>query len=296
MGLVESIACEWLKNMEDLFGMLFCESILHSTCLEFHKLLSKLIDLLLAHDSSEDICLAQCVSCDYLRDLHYLFLIDNYAVCLLQDVLKARIRVFDCGETVSGLPYAVMEYAGGGTLRRYLSDHGKLSLAESVQLLHDMLCGLAALHAHGMVHRDVKPDNIWLTADGGFRLGDFGLVLLPGYLEEPGRIFGTAAYMSPEQARDSTSVDARSDLYSLAVVLAEALTGERLRPKGSFAETIKFILSDRSAPPVDRLKIVATEKLAILLGRMLDTLPALRPPSAAAVLAELDAMTLPKRD
>ena len=206
------------------------------------------------------------------------------------------IRVFDFGETVSGAPYAAMEYAGGGTLRHHLADHGKIPLPEAVQLLHDMLCGLATLHAHGMVHRDVKPDNIWLTVDGGFRLGDFGLVLLPGYLEEPGRIFGTAAYMSPEQARDSTSVDARSDLYSLAVVLAETLTGERLRPKGSFAETIKFILSDRSAPPVDRLKIVATEKLAILLGRMLDPLPALRPPSAAAVLAELDAMTLPKRD
>ncbi len=206
------------------------------------------------------------------------------------------IRVFDCGETVSGLPYAVMEYAGGGTLRRYLSDHGKLSLAESVQLLHDMLCGLAVLHAHGIVHRDVKPENIWLTTDGDFRLGDFGLVRLPGYPEERGKIFGTASCMSPEQARDSSSVDGRSDLYSLAAVLFEALTGERLRPKGSFSEIIRFILADRSAPPVDRLKAVATEKPARLLARMLEPLPELRPQSAAEALAELDAMELPKRN
>ena len=158
-----------------------------------------------------------------------------------------------------------------------------------------MLCGLAVLHAHGIVHRDVKPENIWLTTDGDFRLGDFGLVRLPGYPEERGKIFGTASCMSPEQARDSTSVDGRSDLYSLAVVLFEALTGERLRPKGSFSEIIRFILADRSAPPVDRLKAVATEKPARLLARMLEPLPELRPQSAAEALAELDAMELPKR-
>ena len=163
----------------------------------------------------------------------------------------------------------------------------------AVRLLREMLRGLAALHAHDMVHRDVKPDNIWLTSDGDFRLGDFGLVQLPGYPEERGKIFGTASCMSPEQAHDSTSVDARSDLYSLAVVLFEVLTGDRLRPKGSFAETLKFILSDRSAPPVDRLKVVATENLALLLGRMLEYSPALRPRSATEILAELDAMSLP---
>ncbi|WP_294482432.1 serine/threonine-protein kinase [uncultured Victivallis sp.] len=203
------------------------------------------------------------------------------------------IRVFDCGETVSGLPYATMEYADGGTLRRQLTGHRRLPLATAVRLLREMLRGLAALHAHDMVHRDVKPDNIWLTSDGDFRLGDFGLVQLPGYPEERGKIFGTASCMSPEQAHDSTSVDARSDLYSLAVVLFEVLTGDRLRPKGSFAETLKFILSDRSAPPVDRLKVVATENLALLLGRMLEYSPALRPRSATEILAELDAMSLP---
>ena len=108
------------------------------------------------------------------------------------------IRVFESGETVSGLPYAVMEYASGGTLRRRLSECGRLSLAESVHLLRSMLCGLAVLHGRGMVHRDVKPDNIWLTSGGDFRLGDFGLTRIPGYPEERGKIFGTASFMSPE--------------------------------------------------------------------------------------------------
>lgn len=203
------------------------------------------------------------------------------------------IRVFESGETVSGFPYAVMEYASGGTLRRRLSECGRLSLAESVHLLRSMLCGLAVLHGRGMVHRDVKPDNIWLTSGGDFRLGDFGLTRIPGYPEERGKIFGTASFMSPEQACDSTVVDGRSDLYSLGVVLFEALTGERFRPKGSFFETLKYILRDRTAPPVDRLKPLATEKLALLLGRMLEPLPELRPASAHDLLLELDAMSLP---
>ena len=204
------------------------------------------------------------------------------------------IRVWDCGETISGLPYATMEYADGGSLRQRLKKCGPMPLPEAVRLLRSLLCGLAILHAHGMVHRDVKPENIWLTGDGDFRLGDFGLVRLPGYPEEPGKIFGTASFMSPEQARDSTTVDCRSDLYSLGAVLYETLTGERLRPQGSFPEMLKFILADRSEPSVERLKDVATEKLALLLIKMLDRSPALRPQNAAAALAELDAMALPE--
>ena len=204
------------------------------------------------------------------------------------------IRVLRHAETGQGMPYAVMEFADGGSLRRKLDQSGKLSLPNAVFLLRGMLQALASLHADGIVHRDVKPDNIWLTSDGGFRLGDLGLAKLPGVAEERGKVFGTASFLSPEQAQDSSSADARSDLYSLALVLFEVLTGCPLRPKGSFVEMVKRIRSDRTAPPVALLRESATEKLAVLLGRMMEFSPALRPQSAKEALAELNEMNLPE--
>ena len=100
--------------------------------------------------------------------------------------------------------------------------------------------------------------------------------------------------MSPEQALDSTRVDSRSDLYSLALVLTEALTGKRCRSPNNFAETVKNILADRSVPPIAHLREAATEKLAVLLNRMREYNPALRPRSAAAILDELETMALPE--
>ena len=155
------------------------------------------------------------------------------------------IHVFEYAETNTGMPYAVMEYAACGS--------------GAVYLLRGMLQALAVLHSHGIVHRDIKPDNIWLMSDGGIRLGDLGLAKLPDCEEEPGKVFGTASYMSPEQALDSTRVDSRSDLYSLALVLTEALTGKRCRSPNNFAETVKNILADRSVPPIAHLREAATE-------------------------------------
>ncbi|MEI3038306.1 MAG: serine/threonine-protein kinase [Victivallales bacterium] len=204
------------------------------------------------------------------------------------------IHVFEYAETNTGMPYAVMEYAACGSLRRWLGKHGPLPLAGAVYLLRGMLQALAVLHSHGIVHRDIKPDNIWLMSDGGIRLGDLGLAKLPDCEEEPGKVFGTASYMSPEQALDSTRVDSRSDLYSLALVLTEALTGKRCRSPNNFAETVKNILADRSVPPIAHLREAATEKLAVLLNRMREYNPALRPRSAAAILDELETMALPE--
>ena len=204
------------------------------------------------------------------------------------------IRVFEYGETAQDMPYAVMEYADGGSLRKRLTKGGALPLPDGVALLRGTLLALRELHEHGIVHRDVKPDNIWYLSDGTFRLGDLGTAKLPGFAEEPGAVFGTASYLSPEQARDSTAVDARSDLYSLALVLFEALTGKRRRPRiDNFAEALRNVLADHSAPPVEEMRLFATGKLASLLGRMMEYSPALRPSDAAHALAELDTMELP---
>ena len=204
------------------------------------------------------------------------------------------IRVLRHAETGQGMPYAVMEFADGGSLRRKLDQSGKLSLPNAVFLLRGMLQALASLHADGIVHRDVKPDNIWLTSDGGFRLGDLGLAKLPGVAEERGKVFGTASFLSPEQAQDSSSADARSDLYSLALVLFETLTGCPLRPKGSFVEMVKRIRSDRTGWEEGILRESSKEKLAVLPGRRREFSPALRPPHTKEALAELNEMNLPE--
>lgn len=217
---------------------------------------------------------------------------DDIAALLQRRESPFLIHVFEHGEIPPGMPYAVMEYTDGGTLRRRL-EHGIFPFSQAIHLLRSMLLALTELHHHGVVHRDIKPDNIWFVSDGGIRLGDFGLAKLPGFPEEPGGVFGTASYMSPEQARDSTAVDCRSDLYSLALVLFEVLTGRRFREKADFTVMLKRILSDRSEPPIDLLRAAATEKLAQLLGRMMEYSPALRPGSPAEALAELDAMELP---
>ena len=213
------------------------------------------------------------------------FLRDNHSPFL--------IHVSECGETIGQIPYATMEYADRGTLRSFLAKHGKLPLANAVYLLRGCLTALAALHEHNIIHRDVKPDNIWLFSDGSFRLGDLDLAKLPGIQEEPGKVFGTASYISPEQAMDSTRVDNRSDLYSLALVLFEALTGTRFRPKNSFMNAVRLARSDRSDPPLEILQDAATGKLAGLLAGMMEYTPALRPGSAQEILAELDLMQLP---
>ena len=203
------------------------------------------------------------------------------------------IHVLEYGKTVQGLPYAVLEYIPGGSLRNLLDRIKVLPVPQAVFLMRGMLNALTVLHSRGFVHRDIKPENIWIDAKGGFRLGDLGLVKLPGIKEERGNIFGTAAYIAPEQADDSTRVDARSDLYSLAAILYEALTGTRLRPKGNFLETMRYARLESYDKDYSELYRVVPKKFAQLLLAMLSFDPEQRPVDAPRCLAMLDAIVLP---
>jgi serine/threonine-protein kinase len=137
------------------------------------------------------------------------------------------LRVFDWGEDADG-PYLVLEYLQGGSLRDVL-DHGvSLSQAQAARLGAEAAEGLAYAHARGLVHRDVKPANLLLDEEGRVRIADFGVARAlaeAAWTEPDGAMIGTARYASPEQAQGQ-SVDGRSDVYSLALVLYEALTGE----------------------------------------------------------------------
>jgi serine/threonine protein kinase len=136
------------------------------------------------------------------------------------------ITVHDFGEDERGVPYLVLEYIEGATLAD-LMDTG-LDDARIPDLLDQIAAGLDYAHARGVIHRDIKPGNVLLTADGRAVLADFGLAwLLEGaHLTLTGGVIGTPEYMSPEQA-SGDPIDHRCDVYALGVVLFEMLAGER---------------------------------------------------------------------
>src|SRR5262249_12472344 len=133
---------------------------------------------------------------------------------------------FDSG-AAAGLLYYVTAFIAGASLRTHLEQQHQLPVEEALRLAREVSSALAYAHAQGLVHRDVKPENI-LLAEGFALLADFGLVrtvVARGPVTQTGIALGTPHYMSPEQLTGS-SVDGRSDVYSLACVLYEMLAGQ----------------------------------------------------------------------
>lgn len=132
------------------------------------------------------------------------------------------VHVYDWGRWES-IHYMVMEYVRGRNLRSILGDHGSLSPRQSLEVMAQTLAGLAAAHASGLVHRDVKPENVLVATDGTVKVADFGIARAAETTATAG-MFGTVAYVSPEQVRGE-SVDGRSDIYSAGCVLYELVCG-----------------------------------------------------------------------
>src|SRR5215218_2089960 len=136
------------------------------------------------------------------------------------------VQVYDRGETEDGSSYIAMEYVPGGTLKERISKDGPLGAAEAATLGAKVAEALGAAHDRGMVHRDIKPQNVLLTDKGDAKVADFGIARAASSatISRTGSVMGTAGYMSPEQALGKPATS-KSDLYSLGVVLYEALTG-----------------------------------------------------------------------
>ena len=159
--------------------------------------------------------------------------------------------VYDVGRE-GAVRYVVHELLEGETLRERLR-RGRLAPREALDVAAQTARGLSAAHAKGIVHRDVKPENLFVTRDGRVKVLDFGLAKVRASVEtqaptavaltQPGEVLGTVSYMSPEQLRGSASVDARSDVFSLGVLLFELLAGQRPFDGASAAETASRILT-----------------------------------------------------
>jgi eukaryotic-like serine/threonine-protein kinase len=197
------------------------------------------------------------------------------------------VGVLASGED-EGTPYIVSEYMPGGTLEALLADHdGGCGVERALELATDIAAGLAHAHGVGIVHRDVKPANVWLDADGRARIGDFGLAVTDLRSREAveGMMVGTAAYLPPEQAIGRRS-DQRADLYSLGALVYELLTGEPPFPGDDPVTIIAGHLGAEPLPPSRRNPDVSAG-LDELVVALLAKAPEQRPASAAAVLSAL---------
>jgi eukaryotic-like serine/threonine-protein kinase len=202
------------------------------------------------------------------------------------------VSVIDFG--VEGAPYLVMDFVTGRTVRELMQE-GPIPMPRVMRIAQQLLSGLAHAHAQGIVHRDLKPENLILTAEDGLqdhlRILDFGLAKLrDGPAMTAGLAVGTPSYMSPEQSGGPGNVDARSDLYAVAVLLFEILVGRKPFESENVGE---LIFMHRETPP-PRLRESAPDAgysaaLEAALDKALSKMPEDRYASAAEFAAALAA-------
>jgi serine/threonine-protein kinase len=193
-------------------------------------------------------------------------------------------RVYDLGE-VDGQPYLSMEYIDGEDLGSLLRRIGRLPADKALEFARRICAGLAAAHDKGVLHRDLKPSNIMVDSQGRVFITDFGLAAVTGELREAQAREGTPAYMAPEQLA-GTEVTARSDIYSLGLVLYEMFAGKRPFEADTLADTIR--LQQRSTP-ASLTTLVKDIDPAVerVIQRCLAADPRQRPATALAVAAAL---------
>ena len=190
------------------------------------------------------------------------------------------VRTHDLGEW-DGAYYVTMEYVEGITVRELIDMRGHLSAASTLGIAQQLAASLEVAHEQGVIHRDIKPQNMLLDSDGALKVMDFGIARLAqqtSTLTQVGMVIGTPAYMAPEQLL-AEDVDARSDLYAAGVVLYECLTGVLPFEGASPIALIAKVLHSRPIAPFDREASVP-QPLSALVMRLLDKEPAGRPANA----------------
>ncbi|HEX6968535.1 MAG TPA: Stk1 family PASTA domain-containing Ser/Thr kinase [Micromonosporaceae bacterium] len=210
------------------------------------------------------------------------------------------VAVYDQG-THNGLPYLAMEYVRGRTLREILAERRRLEPAEALAIVEQILAGIAAAHRAGMVHRDVKPENVLIAEspsggvgnliDSVVKVADFGLaqaVEASTEVDGGGQLMATAAYVAPELVRDGHA-DPRTDVYSAGIVLFEMLTG-RVPYEGDRAVEVAWQHVDRDVPPPSTLVAGLPPALDELVLRATRRNPAVRPTDAGVFLTEVQAI------
>ncbi|XXY18702.1 serine/threonine-protein kinase [Sorangium sp. So ce216] len=193
------------------------------------------------------------------------------------------VRVFDLGETAEGDPYLVMELIEGESLRSVLAREGRMTPERAISLLLPVAGAMHAAHEKGVVHRDLKPDNVMLVRRGGGRLQpkvvDFGVAKLVAEREESSasasfEVFGTPDYMPPEQALALPTVDRRADVWSFCAMMYELLSGRPPFSSRNALDGLRAVLQDAVPSLVDSCNLDAD--LWAILERGLQKEPSAR--------------------
>jgi serine/threonine protein kinase/WD40 repeat protein len=218
------------------------------------------------------------------------------------------VTAYDAGES-RGVHYLVTEYVAGSDLASVVRQQGPVPAEAAVELLQQIAAGLDYAHRQGVIHRDIKPNNILVSRDGVVKVADLGLARLLTSSEQPaavaapgltntGAVMGTIDYMAPEQAEDTHRADERSDIYSLGCTLFFLLTGQPPFPGGTVVQ--KILAHREQAPP--RLAVPATpadapanSQLLAALDGLLQRLLAKRPEDRCQDMAEVLAALEPLR-
>jgi serine/threonine-protein kinase len=196
------------------------------------------------------------------------------------------ISVFDYGET-NDLAYIVMECVDGPPLKALLDKQERFAIADIMRIMEGLLAALQYSHDRGIVHRDIKPDNILLTKAGQPKVTDFGISRIESSsMTVAGTLLGTPAYMSPEQFRGEV-VDARTDIYSSGVLLYQLLTGDR--PFEGSMSAIMHKALNIEPPAPSQLSVNAPRSFDAMVSRAMAKAPEDRFQTAAEFLEALHA-------
>ncbi len=198
------------------------------------------------------------------------------------------VRALDYG-TVGASPYLVMEFVDGESLGQRLERDGRIPEPEAIRLIAQVAQGLHRAHKQGLVHRDVKPDNVLVTADGQAKLADLGLVKemeTDLNLTRTGRGLGTPHFMAPEQFRNAKNADARCDIYSMAATLYMMVTGELpFKSCGPLDAWMKKIQNEITAPR--KLNPALSERIDWAIRRGMSADPEQRPATCREFVEDL---------
>ncbi len=212
------------------------------------------------------------------------------------------VAIYDVGEH-EGVPYLVTELLEGESLRELLVE-GKFPIRRAIDIGAQIAEGLAAAHDKGIVHRDIKPGNVFVTKDGRAKILDFGLArLVQGESDSapdsraptadqgtrPGTVLGTVGYMSPEQVKGRPA-NARSDIFSLGVILYEMLSGQKAFPGDSEAEVMTAILKE-DPPPLAAEDLAVPPLLERTVAHCLEKNPDRRFQSARDIVFALESVS-----
>ncbi len=212
-----------------------------------------------------------------------------------QELILARqvthrnvIRIFDLGEA-DGIKFITMEYIEGRDLKSLLVERGKFPPAEAVGIVQQVCLALEAAHTEGVVHRDLKPQNIMVDPQGKVSVMDFGIArsMELGGMTQTGALVGTPEYMSPEQVQ-GLKVDARSDLFTLGLIFYELLTG-KMPYQADTALGTMFKRTKERAVPLAQIDPVVPQFLSDVAAKCLETEPQQRYQSAREILQDLQA-------